>query len=225
MPDNKVKISNILNSLIPDFIGQENPLFKEFLEQYYISEERDYGATNLADNLAEYKKISYLSEIETVRAQTINLETTGIPEAPIVVTAPVFAYDQKIYTIHNDGFPLTYGLLKIDDEIITYTGKNSNEVVTKIYARHPVGQKKRDPVLVGTGTTTNPQYTNAFIVDETLKRTTIFLDTTVVTGLVPPNAPTEIAVNNFAKIEAGMSFTATYQDAVSYTHLTLPTKA
>ena len=62
MPDNKVKISNILNSLIPDFISQENPLFKEFLEQYYISEERDYGATNLTDNLAEYKKISYLSE-------------------------------------------------------------------------------------------------------------------------------------------------------------------
>ena len=208
MQDKKVKISNILGSLIPEFVHVDNPLFKDFLKQYYTVEEREYGSTNLADNLAEYKNISTLADIETVRAQTINLETTGIPEAPIVVTAPVFAYDQKIYTIHNDGFPLTYGLLKIDDEIITYTGKNSNEVVTKIYARHPVGQTKRDPVLVGTGTTTNPQYTNAFIVDNTLKRTTILLDTTVVAGF----GPNQIAVNNFAKIEAGMSFTATYQD-------------
>tara|TARA_R100000008_G_scaffold86370_1_gene79149 strand:+ start:2735 stop:16369 length:13635 start_codon:yes stop_codon:yes gene_type:complete len=138
MPDNKVKISNILNSLIPDFIGQENPLFKEFLEQYYISEERDYGATNLADNLAEYKKISYLSEIETVRAQTIPAPGTSVPPQVVVVapyvTLPdesvvpytVFAFDEVIYTNHTKGFPDSYGLLKIDNEIITYTGKTAN---------------------------------------------------------------------------------------------------
>ena len=213
MQDKKVKISNILGSLIPEFVHVDNPLFKDFLKQYYAAEEREYGSTNLADNVAEYKNISTLAEIETVRAQTVNLPNTSSPESPIFVTTPVFAYDKKIYTIHNDGFPLTYGLLKIDDEIITYTGKNSNKSVTKIYARHPVGQKKRDPVLVGSGTDNNPQYTNAFIVDETLKRTTIFLDTTVVAGLVAPPAPnTENAANNFAKIEAGMSFTATYQN-------------
>ena len=138
MPDNKVKISNILNSLIPDFISQENPLFKEFLEQYYISEERDYGATNLADNLAEYKKISYLSEIETVRAQTIPAPGTSVPPQVVVVapylTLPdesivpytVFAFDEVIYTNHTKGFPDSYGLLKIDNEIITYTGKTAN---------------------------------------------------------------------------------------------------
>ena len=35
MPDKKVKIANILGSLIPDFIQADNPLFKEFLSQYY----------------------------------------------------------------------------------------------------------------------------------------------------------------------------------------------
>ena len=39
MADTKVKISHILNSQIPDFIHEENPLFKEFLNQYYISQE------------------------------------------------------------------------------------------------------------------------------------------------------------------------------------------
>ena len=35
MSDKKIKISNILGSQIPDFIQADNPLFKEFLTQYY----------------------------------------------------------------------------------------------------------------------------------------------------------------------------------------------
>ena len=53
LDNSKVKISNILSSLIPDFIESDNPKFKEFLEQYYIFEEREYGTTNIADNLSE----------------------------------------------------------------------------------------------------------------------------------------------------------------------------
>ena len=52
MSDKKVKISNILGSQIPDFIQADNPLFKEFLTQYYESEEREYGTTYLADHIA-----------------------------------------------------------------------------------------------------------------------------------------------------------------------------
>ena len=51
MSDKKVKISNILGSQIPDFIQADNPLFKEFLSQYYESEEREYGSTYLSDNI------------------------------------------------------------------------------------------------------------------------------------------------------------------------------
>ena len=57
MQDKKVKISNILGSIVPEFIHVDNPLFKDFLNQYYSFEEHDYGTTNLADNLAEYKNI------------------------------------------------------------------------------------------------------------------------------------------------------------------------
>ena len=71
MPDKKVKISNILNSQIPDFILDDGSLFKEFLEQYYASEEHEYGTTYLADNLESIKKISTLSDITTVEAQTV----------------------------------------------------------------------------------------------------------------------------------------------------------
>ena len=52
MSDKKVKIANILGSQIPDFIQADNPLFKEFLSQYYESEEREYGSTYLSDNIS-----------------------------------------------------------------------------------------------------------------------------------------------------------------------------
>ena len=46
----KVKISNILDSQILDFIQEESSDFKDFLNQYYISEEHEFGSTYLSDN-------------------------------------------------------------------------------------------------------------------------------------------------------------------------------
>ena len=66
MSDKKVKISNILGSQIPDFIQADNPLFKEFLTQYYESEEREYGTTYLADHIASLKKIPTVADISLV---------------------------------------------------------------------------------------------------------------------------------------------------------------
>ena len=60
MSDKKVKISNILGTQIPDFIQADNPLFKEFLTQYYESEEREYGTTYLADHIASFKNLKSL---------------------------------------------------------------------------------------------------------------------------------------------------------------------
>ena len=125
MPDKKVKISNILNSQIPDFILDDGSLFKEFLEQYYASEEHEYGTTYLADNLESIKKISTLSDIATVEAQTVPAPGSTVPSSPVVVAAEAYAYDDVIYVNQTTGFPDKWGLLKIDDEIITYTGKTA----------------------------------------------------------------------------------------------------
>ena len=125
MADKKVKISNILGSLIPDFIEAESPLFKEFLEQYYHFEEHEYGPTNLSDDLAEYKSISKLADIETVRAQTIISTGQTAPPQIVIATAEILTYDDVINVNHTKGFPESYGLLKIDNEIISYTGKTA----------------------------------------------------------------------------------------------------
>jgi len=121
----KVKISNILGSQIPDFIQADNPLFKEFLTQYYESEEREYGTTYLADRISSLKKIPTVADISLVEKQTVNVPGTASPESPVLVSSFLYAYDDVINVNQTIGFPDKYGLLKIDNEIITYTGKTT----------------------------------------------------------------------------------------------------
>ena len=93
MSDKKVKISNILGSQIPDFIQADNPLFKEFLSQYYESEEREYGSTYLSDNISSFKKISTVSDISLVEKQTVNAPNSLTPESPVTLTSRIYAYN------------------------------------------------------------------------------------------------------------------------------------
>ena len=123
MSDKKVKISNILGSQIPDFIQADNPLFIEFLKQYYESEEREYGNVYLSDHISSLKKISTVADISLVEKQTIPAPNSANPESPIVLSSLTYAYDDVINVNETTGFPDKYGLLKIDNEIITYTGK------------------------------------------------------------------------------------------------------
>ena len=110
---NKVKISNILDGQILDFIHEENPDFNDFLQQYYITEEREFGSTYLVDNLTWLKDIPQYND----------LVYTAVPTATL---SEIFAFDDVIPVNTTVGFPEEYGLLKIDNEIITYTGKTAN---------------------------------------------------------------------------------------------------
>ena len=107
----RVKISHLIESQIPEFLNQESPLFKSFLTQYYESQEHQSGMTDLASNLAEYRQIGAFNN------ETLIAETT--------LTSSAFAGDPTIFVESTDGWPDTYGLLKIDNEIITYTSKSS----------------------------------------------------------------------------------------------------
>ena len=109
----RVKISHLIESQIPEFLNQESPLFKSFLEQYYESQEHQSGMTDLASNLAEYRKIGAFND-ETLIAST-------------TLAVSCFAGDSTLTVVSTDGWPDTYGLLKIDNEVITYTGKSATQ--------------------------------------------------------------------------------------------------
>ena len=57
----KVKVNEIIQSQIPEYIDAENPRFGEFIKQYYISQEFQGGAMDIADNLVEYKGLDFLN--------------------------------------------------------------------------------------------------------------------------------------------------------------------
>ena len=107
----KVKVHEIIQSQIPEVIDNDNPRFGEFMKQYYISQEFQGGAIDIADNLVEYKSLNFLNP-ETL---------TGITS----LSQYANGRDTTIYVDSTKGWPNQWGLLKIDDEIITYTGIGS----------------------------------------------------------------------------------------------------
>lgn len=121
MADKKVKIGNILDNLLPEFITTNNNLFVDFLKQYYISEERDYGTIYLIDYLSSFKNVESFAEL---LIGAIN-PATGQPFVPIQLTKNILHLDETINVNTTIGFPNQYGLLRIENEIITYTGKTA----------------------------------------------------------------------------------------------------
>ena len=111
----RVKISHVIQSQIPEFLTNESPLFVSFLNQYYQSQEHQSGVADLANNLAKYRQIGAFN------AESLVVSTE--------LTDNVFAGDPTIRVTSTTGWPQSYGLLKIDNEIITYTNKTPTSFI------------------------------------------------------------------------------------------------
>ena len=108
----KVKVQDIIINQLPDFIRDESPRTQEFLKQYYISQEFKGGSIDIVDNLESYLNVNnLLPEVIVDSATTSGITTVGAGIVTVTSTK---------------GFPNQYGLIKIDDEIITYTGITTN---------------------------------------------------------------------------------------------------
>ena len=111
--DKRIQVQQIIESQLPEFIRSESPLAVDFLKQDYISQEHRGGVTDLTDNLDQYIKLDNLTPEVIVGVTTL--------------TSPITDLDQESISVSSTkGFPSEYGLLKIDDEIITYTGITTN---------------------------------------------------------------------------------------------------
>ena len=104
----RVKISQVIENQLPEFVQADNPLFVEFMKQYYVSQEYQGGTVDIGENIDRYTKLqTYVGAALT--------EYTGL-------STDAQSYSTTIYVDTTKGWPEKYGLLKIDDEIITYTG-------------------------------------------------------------------------------------------------------
>ena len=110
--DARVKVNQIIESQLPEFLLSESPKSIDFFKQYYISQEFTGGSYDLADNLDQYLKLDNLTPEVITGSTTLSYD---IASTSGVVTVS-----------STKGFPPEYGLLKIGNEIITYTGLTTN---------------------------------------------------------------------------------------------------
>jgi hypothetical protein len=114
MTETRIKFSNIVQNQLPSYVREEFPLVSEFLSQYYISQEFKGAPVELIQNIDQYVKID---------EQTKQVES-AILSADVAITDDVINVSFNAPISNGTyGFPDSYGLIQIDDEIITYTGK------------------------------------------------------------------------------------------------------
>ena len=116
--DAKVKIQQIIENQLPEYLLSESPKAVEFFKQYYISQEFQGGTIDIIDNLDQYTKLDNLTPEVITDTATLS--------AGISTTSGGTANDPLIVNVSSTkGFPDQYGLFKIDDEIFTYTDKTA----------------------------------------------------------------------------------------------------
>ena len=106
MTDKRVQINKVAKEQLPSYVRDDSPLVGEFLSAYYQGQEYQGGPIDIISNLDSY----------------IQLNKSGSLVGVTTLSSAVGQFDQTIFVKDTTGFPNDYGLLKIDNEIITYTG-------------------------------------------------------------------------------------------------------
>ena len=119
MTEKRVQFSNIVKNQLPAYVREEFPLISEFLSQYYISQEFKGAPVDLIQNIDQYVKVDELTN--NTEYLYLNSDITDIDTTINV--------DVGLNNQGTSDFPDSYGLIQIDDEIITYTSKTSNSFV------------------------------------------------------------------------------------------------
>jgi hypothetical protein len=116
MTEKRIQFSNIVRNQLPSYVREEFPLVEEFLSQYYLSQEFQGAPIDLIQNIDSYIKLDQVTnQVDSV----VLFQSISPIDDTIVV-------DIAKSPTGTNGFPDKYGLLKIDNEIITYTGKTFN---------------------------------------------------------------------------------------------------
>ena len=110
--EQRVKVRHIIENQVPEWLRTEAPKTTEFLKQYYYSLDSQGLSSDLVENLDKYIKLDFytiprLSGVSTLSSDISSSDTT----ISVDTTA---------------GYPVSDGLLKVNDEIVYYTGITTN---------------------------------------------------------------------------------------------------
>ena len=110
--DTRVNVQQLIESQLPEYLLSESPNSIDFFKQYYASQEFQGGNIDIVDNLDQYLKLDNLTP------ERLNTGTT--------LSVGIGTDDDTINVTSTKGFPKSYGLFKVNDEIVTYTGITTN---------------------------------------------------------------------------------------------------
>ena len=113
MSETRVQFNSIVSNQLPSYVKEDFPLISEFLTQYYLGQEYQGGPIDLIQNIDRYIKLD----------ETTNLSETVTLSGDLDFDATTINIDPGESPTGSQGFPDSYGLLQINDELITYTGK------------------------------------------------------------------------------------------------------
>ena len=113
MSETRVQFNTIVSSQLPSYVKEDFPLITEFLSQYYLGQEYQGGPVDLIQNIDRYIKTDNITNLSESVVLSGNLSFSD----DVINVSPVKSPSG------TQGFPDSYGLLRIGDEIITYTGK------------------------------------------------------------------------------------------------------
>lgn len=111
--DKRIQFNNIVENQLPTYVKEDYPLINDFLKQYYVAQEFDGAPVDLIQNIDKYIQLD--NSTNTVESVVLGGDVT-ITDTNIVV-------DLLETPEGTNGFPDSWGLVKIDDEIITYESK------------------------------------------------------------------------------------------------------
>ena len=111
MAQKRIPVNKTVKDQLPSYVKEESPLVGEFLSAYYQGQEYQGGPLDIVNNLDTYIKLN---------------EATNLVGFTTLSSA-VSSSDTEINVNSTQGFPPSYGLLKINDEIISYTGVGTNK--------------------------------------------------------------------------------------------------
>ena len=107
MSEKRVQLNQIVKNQLPSYVKEDFPLVGNFLSQYYKGQEYKGGPVDLIQNIDSYVKLSECGNL---------IKSTNTTAAAGITTSTIFVSN-------TTGFPDNYGLIKINDEIITYESK------------------------------------------------------------------------------------------------------
>jgi hypothetical protein len=108
MTQTRIPFKTIVKNQLPDYVRDEFPLLGEFLSQYYLAQEFQGAPLDLLQNIDRYIKLN--NNANVIKSTSLRSDITST--------------DTTILVSNTNGYPDEYGLIKIDNEIITYTEKN-----------------------------------------------------------------------------------------------------